>query len=143
MNLPHDYSVSAAATNSGNVDLTAEGLSSLTSNAPKEFGGPGDQWSPEDLLVAAVADCFVLSFRAIAGMSKFEFTQISVTATGKLDKVERDIQFTELSIVANLTIPEGADEGRAQRLLEKAEATCFITNSLKATPHLQANITVA
>ena len=143
MNPPHDYSVSAAATNSGNVDLTAEGLSSLTSNAPKEFGGPGDQWSPEDLLVAAVADCFVLSFRAIAGMSKFEFTQISVTATGKLDKVERDIQFTELSIVANLTIPEGADEGRAQRLLEKAEATCFITNSLKATPHLQANITVA
>ena len=143
MNLPHDYPVSAAATNSGNVDLTAEGLSSLTSNAPKEFGGPGDQWSPEDLLVAAVADCFVLSFRAIAGMSKFEFTQISVTATGKLDKVERDIQFTELSIVANLTIPEGADEGRAQRLLEKAEATCFITNSLKATPHLQANITVA
>ena len=143
MNLPHDYSVSAAATNSGNVDLTAEGLSSLTSNAPKEFGGPGDQWSPEDLLVAAVADCFVLSFRAIAGMSKFEFTQISVTTTGKLDKVERDIQFTELSIVANLTIPEGADEGRAQRLLEKAEATCFITNSLKATPHLQANITVA
>ena len=141
MNLPHDYSASAAATNSGNVNLTVEGLSSLESNAPKEFGGPGDQWSPEDLLVAAVADCFVLSFRAIAGMSKYEFTNISATVTGKLDKVEKDIQFTELSIKADLVIPAGADESLAQRLLEKAEATCFITNSLKAKPHLEMNIT--
>lgn len=141
MNLPHDYSAAAAASTTGNVTLSVEGLSSLESNAPKEFGGPGDQWSPEDLLVAAVADCFVLSFRAIAGMSKFEFTEVSAKVTGKLDKVERDIQFTELTIVASLKIPEGADEARAQRLLEKAEATCFITNSLKAEPHLEAQIT--
>lgn len=140
MNLPHDYTAGASATGTGNVTLTVEGLSSLESNAPKEFGGPGDQWSPEDLLVAAVADCFVLSFRAIAGMSKYEYTNISASVTGKLDKVERDIQFTELTIEANLVIPEGADESRAQRLLEKAEAACFITNSLKAEPHLNANI---
>ncbi|MDB4778051.1 OsmC family protein [bacterium] len=143
MNLPHDYSAAASAKPAGNVTLSVDELDSIESNAPKEFGGPGDQWSPEDLLVAAVADCFVLSFRAIAGMSKFEFTDISAKVTGTLDKVERDIQFTALSIVANLTLPAGADESRAQRLLEKAEATCFITNSLKAEPHLEANITVA
>ena len=73
-------------------------------------------------------------------MSKFEFTSISASVTGKLDKVERDIQFTELTVTANLVIPEGADESRAQRLLEKAEAACFITNSLKADPHLESNI---
>lgn len=143
MNLPHDYTASASANSAGNVTLSVDGLNSMESNAPKEFGGPGDQWSPEDLLVAAVADCFVLSFRAIAGMSKFEFTDVSASVTGKLDKVERDIQFTEISITANLTIPAGADESRAQRLLEKAEATCFITNSLKAEPHLETNITTA
>ncbi len=143
MNLPHDYSAAASAKTGGNITLSVDGLDSFESNAPKEFGGPGDQWSPEDLLVAAVADCFVLSFRAIAGMSKFEFTDISAKVTGKLDKVERDIQFTELSISANLTLPAGADESRAQRLLEKAEATCFITNSLKAEPQLETNITVA
>ena len=142
MNLPHDYAANAAATPQSNVTLTVEGLSSLESNAPKEFGGPGDQWSPEDLLVAAVADCFVLSFRAIAGMSKFEFTDLKATVTGTLDKVERDIQFTAINVKAELTIPEGADEARAQRLLEKAEATCFITNSLKVDPHLEATISV-
>ena len=57
-----------------------------------------------------------------------------------LDKVERDIQFTGIQVNAELVIPEGADADRAQKLLEKAEATCFITNSLKAEPHLEASI---
>jgi hypothetical protein len=33
---------------------------------PREFDGRGNQWSPESLLAAALADCFVLSFRAVA-----------------------------------------------------------------------------
>lgn len=140
MNLPHDYSATANVSPQGNVSITSGELTKIESNAPKEFGGPGDQWSPEDLMVAAVADCFVLSFRAIAGMSKFEFTQLECSVSGTLDKVERDIQFTAFTVNAKLTIPTDADEGRAQRLLEKAEATCFITNSLKAHPELKAEI---
>jgi len=56
-------------------------------------------------------------------------------------KVERAIQFTEFQVKAHLTIPAGADEEKAKKLLEKAENTCFITNSLKAEPHLEATIT--
>ena len=143
MQFPHEYQVSAAVQPEGLVRLNGDGLTELASAPPKEFGGPGDQWSPEDLLVAAVADCFVLSFRAIAGMSKFSFTDLECKVTGTLDKVERDVQFVALQIHAHLTIPADADESRAQRLLEKAEATCFITNSLKAEPHLETQITKA
>ncbi|MEM7455895.1 MAG: OsmC family protein [Planctomycetota bacterium] len=138
--MSHQYTATASASPEGNVSLTSEGLSEIHSHAPREFGGPGDQWSPEDLLVAAVADCFVLSFRAIAGMSKYEWTALRCEVSGTLDKVERAMQFTGFEVKAHLTIPEGADEGRAQRLLEKAEATCFITNSLKADPHLETTI---
>ena len=67
--LPHHYVVSANAKTVGNVALSANGVSDLESAPPAEFGGPGDQWSPESLLVAAVADCFILSFRAIARAS--------------------------------------------------------------------------
>ena len=140
---PHHYSVSANAQTEGLVKLNGDNLPEIQSAPPTEFGGPGDQWSPEDLLVGAVADCFVLSFRAIAGMSKFEWVDLKAEVTGTLDKVERDIQFTEINVKAHLTIPAGADESRAQRLLEKAEATCFITNSLKAEPHLETTITTA
>lgn len=140
MSFPHNYQVTANAQPEGTVRLNAAGLSELHSAPPQEFGGPGDQWSPEDLLVAAIADCFVLSFRAIAAMSKFSWHDLQCQVSGKLDKVERDIQFTAFTVQAHLKIPADADESRAQRLLEKAETSCFITNSLKAEPHLEIQI---
>lgn len=138
--LPHHYKSNATASPEGPVSLTADGVPELKSAPPTAFGGPGDQWSPEDLLVAAVGDCFILSFRAIAAASKFEWTSLKCDVTGTLDKVERAMEFTGFNIQAQLTIPAGADESRAQRLLEKAEATCLITNSLKAEPHLETSI---
>lgn len=140
MSFPHQYAVTASVAGQQHVQLTADNLPTLSSAPPTEFQGPGDQWSPEDLLVAAVADCFVLSFRAIAAMSKLDWVDLSCEATGTLDKVERDIQFTAFQLKATLTLPAGGDESRAQRVLEKAEATCFITNSLKAEPHLETEI---
>ncbi len=140
MSFPHQYTANASVQSEGLVSLTADNLPELSSAAPKEFGGPGDQWSPEDYLVAAVADCFALSFRAIAQMSKFTWTDLQCEVSGTLDKVERDIQFTGFTVKATLTIPADGDESRAQRLLEKAEKTCFITNSLKAEPHLETEI---
>lgn len=142
MELPQNYVAAAAAKPAGNVTLTVENLPALESAPPKEFGGPGDKWSPEDLLTAAVADCFLLSFRAIAAASKFEWTDLQCSVTGKLDKVDRAIKFTDFNIVATLTIPAGADESRAQKLLEKSEGACFITNSLNCTAHLETHIRV-
>ncbi|MCH2182047.1 MAG: OsmC family protein [Mariniblastus sp.] len=143
MNLPHDYQATATAQTAGNVLLAVPHAAEITSDAPSEFGGPGDQWSPEDLLVAAVADCFVLSFRAIASMSKYEWTDLRCEVSGVLDKVDRDIQFTRFQLNVTLVIPADSDTERAERLLAKAESTCFITNSLKAETHLETLIRTA
>ena len=140
MNFPHQYHVTATGRTTDCVTVRVPHADPIDSHAPKEFGGPGDQWSPEDLLVAAVANCFILSFRAIARMSKFEWNDIECHVCGTLDKVDRVVQFTELKIHAKLTAPAEADTARAQRLLEKAEATCFITNSLKCQPQLETEI---
>jgi organic hydroperoxide reductase OsmC/OhrA len=64
---PHHYSVIAKADTQGDVALAGDRLPPIPSAPPTEFGGPGDRWSPETLFVAAVADCFVLTFRGIAG----------------------------------------------------------------------------
>lgn len=141
--LPHNYAVSAAAGAEGNVSLTSPGLADLESAAPAEFGGPGDQWSPETLLVAAVADCFILSFKAIARASKLDWNTLSCDVNGVLEKVERVTQFTGFDIRATLEIPEGSIESKALRLLEMAEKSCLITNSLTAESHLQAEVRVA
>jgi organic hydroperoxide reductase OsmC/OhrA len=65
---PHIYNVTASAMPDGDVELTADRLPFLLSAPPAEFGGPGDRWSPETLLAAAVGDCFVLTFRAASSL---------------------------------------------------------------------------
>lgn len=142
-NLPHIYNVKTSAQAEGDVTVEGEGLPSLAINAPAQFGGPGNRWSPEMLLVASMADCIVLSFRAIAHASKFTWTHLSCEVDGTLDRVDRLTQFTHFAVRATLTVPPGAREELALRLLQKAEQTCFVTNSLKAQSTLDARIVIA
>ena len=140
---PHHYLVSANAETEGNVVLKTDDMPQIISAPPAEFGGPGDQWSPEHLLVASVADCFILTFRAIARASKLEWVGLEVNAEGVLDRIDRVTQFTGFTVRASLTVPAGTDEAKAQRLLEKAEGACLVTASLKATCYLEADIIAA
>lgn len=140
--LPHHYIVNAEATVQDNVALKAAELPSLVSAPPAEFGGPGDQWSPEHLLTASVADCFVLTFRAVARASKLDWSHIETSAEGVLDRVGRETRFTAFTVSVKLTVPAGTSAEKAQQLLEKSEAACLITNSLSAETHLKAEVIV-
>ncbi|MBU2677142.1 MAG: OsmC family protein [Gammaproteobacteria bacterium] len=140
--LPHHYKVSANANAESLVVLSSMGLESLDTAGPPEFGGPGDVWSPETLLVGAVANCFILTFRAIARASRFDWASLSCDVSGTLEKVERATQFTAFNLRVELTVPAGTDEKKAQGLLEKAERNCLITNSMKATSHLQTTLQI-
>jgi peroxiredoxin-like protein len=137
---PHRYDVQATAEAEGSVRIDSAGLRTLVTAAPAEFGGPGDLWSPETLLVAAAADCFVLTFRAIATASKLPWRRIACDAEGVLDRSDQVVRFTELQLRVRLVLPPGADAARAKRLLEKAEASCLISNSLAVRPTLAADV---
>jgi len=122
------------------VALDSDGLATFNSAPPAEFGGPGNQWSPETLLVAAVADCFIMTFTAIARASKLEWQSLECRVEGVLDRVNSVTQFTRYDISASLSIAESGDEAKAQHILEKSEAVCLITNSLKGEKSLQTKI---
>jgi organic hydroperoxide reductase OsmC/OhrA len=137
---PHLYTVHASAEPTGDVPLTGTGLPPIASAPPVEFDGPGDRWSPETLLCAAVADCFVLSFRAVARASKLDWTTLEARVEGKLDRVEGRSFFTEFVVHATLRVPSGTDPDRATKLMEKAEHVCLISNSLVAQRRLDLNV---
>jgi uncharacterized OsmC-like protein len=94
------------------------------------------------LFVAAVADCFVLTFRGIAGLSRLSWVSLECNVTGTVDRVDRVTQFTALEVHARLRVPPGTNEDQARRLLTKAEETCLVTNSLKVRPHLESVVEV-
>lgn len=140
---PHHYTVVAAGSVESQIAVTVAGLPAMVSASPAEFDGPGDLWSPETFLVGAVADCFLLTFRAVAVASKLPWTSLECSVTGTLDRVDRVTQFTQFAIMADITVPAGTDPDQTLRLLEKTERACLITNSLKATVHLETHIHVA
>src|SRR5688500_1315562 len=141
--LPHRYRVKAAGRVTGDVELTAEGLTTLQSASPAEFDGPGDRWSPETLLVGAVGDCFILTFHAIAKASRLSWISLDCDVTGTLDRADRVTRFTHFDLTARLVVAAGVDVDRARHALEKAERNCLISSSLKASIALDATVAIA
>lgn len=137
---PHRYAVSASAKKDGLVLLDSPGAPQLASAPPVAFDGPGDQWSPESLLTAAVADCIILTFRAIATASGLEWNELEMKIDGTLDRVDRVTRFTHFDIQARLLIPAGADADKAKLLLEKAEKNCLVSNSLNAEKSMAVSV---
>ena len=139
---PHHYRVRSVGSTEGALEHPHDRLPHLRGNAPVEFGGPGTDWSPEELLTAAVADCFVLSFRAVATASSLEWVSITCDVEGTLDRVDRVNRFTRFDLTVRLVVPDGVDPDRAHRLLEKAEQVCLVTNSMTAERELHAEVSL-
>ena len=138
--LPHRYTVSAEMRGQDPIALRSPGLPELESAPPAEFGGPGGRWAPQTLPVGAVADCFALTFRAIAHTSRFEWTALHAEAAGVLDRTPEGTRFTEIHLRALLNVPAGADAAQGERLLAKAEKSCLVSSSLKAPVHLEVEV---
>jgi organic hydroperoxide reductase OsmC/OhrA len=98
--------------------------------APPQFGGLEGRWSPEDLLLSAIAGCFTTTFRALADYSDFEYTDLEVEVKGTVRKAESGYEFAEIVIRPTLKISNLEDQPRAGRLLEKAKRLCLVSRAL-------------
>jgi len=140
---PHLYKASAAAGPDDDVQLSAPGLAPIASRPPAEFDGPGDRWSPETLLCASLADCLLMTFRAVARASRISSTSLEIAVEGRLEREGGNSHFTHFRIEATLQVPADVDVAAADRALHKAEAGCLISNSLSATRELVARVVPA
>src|SRR5215813_4590581 len=98
--------------------------------APPQFGGLEGRWSPEDLLLSALAGCFTTTFRALADYSKFEFTDLEVEVEGTVRKAESGYEFSRILVRPTVTISHPDERARAERLLEKAKRLCLVSRAL-------------
>jgi organic hydroperoxide reductase OsmC/OhrA len=140
--LPHLYEVTLFSTPKGYATLLTDGVPELRSAPPRDFGGPGDAWSPEHLLLASVETCFVLTFRAVAEASKFDFLSLEVSGSGTVDRKDGGTRFIDIVLRSRLALPKGADPERAKRMLEKGKNACLVTASLSVPVRLESEIVV-
>jgi len=104
---------------------------------PPEFKGHEGIWSPEDLFVASANVCLMTTFLAVAERAGLAFSAYESEAEGRLELVEGKFQFTAITIKPTIIVESEADAGKARELIEKAEANCLISNSMKATVTLE------
>ncbi|WP_210397537.1 OsmC family protein [Motiliproteus sediminis] len=128
---PHHYQVQVNAEANQPLTTGCDQLPPLRVDTPTTFGGSGEHWSPEELLLAALGNCYALSFRALAKASGLAWVSLDVAVEGVLDKVERQMRFTRATLRVGLTLAPGADLDAAERQLQRAESICIVANSLR------------
>jgi peroxiredoxin-like protein len=112
----------------------------LSFSAPPQFGGTEGQWTPEHLLLASVASCYVATFTAIAEINHFQFEGLKVTCEAELIKVAGGMRFATITIRPRLTLADETKRDQAQLLLEKSKKACIISRSLAAEVAMEAEI---
>jgi peroxiredoxin-like protein len=138
--LPHRYEVRLAGGAAGYATLQSGGVPDLVAEAPADFDGPGDAWSPEQLLLAAVETCFLLTFRAVAKASGIEFTTLAIDGEAVVDRADGRMRVTEIVLRPRLALPAGVDATRVRRALEKAEHACLVSASLSTPVRLEPDL---
>ena len=114
-------------------ELSKDAGSCIEVATPPEFpkGIPGI-WSPEHLFTAAVSSCLMTTFLSIAENSKLAFESFSCQSKGKLEQVDGKFMMSEIILEPTVTITDEKDRERAERVLQKSEAACLISNSVKS-----------
>ena len=110
---------------------------------PPEFPkGMPNIWSPEHLFTASVSSCLMTTFLAIAENSKLEFSGFSCKSKGVLERVDGKYAMTEVILEPTVTIKDEKDRERAERILQKSESACLISNSIKSKVTMEVTVKV-
>ena len=110
---------------------------------PPEFSsGIPNIWSPEHLFTAAVSSCLMTTFVAIAEFSKLKFKSFKCNSKGILDKVDGRFMMTEVLLFPEVVIEDENQRSRAERILEKSEKACLISNSITSKVTMNSKIII-
>ena len=123
--------------------LSSPTLDSFKVATPPEFPkGVPNTWSPEHLFVASINICLMTTFVAIADNSKLEFESFECDGVGKLEKVDGKFMISEVELNPIVKIKYDKDKERAERIINKAENLCLISNSAKSKIILNPQIEI-
>jgi organic hydroperoxide reductase OsmC/OhrA len=109
--------------------VEVEGKPPLTGSADPTYRGDPGKHNPEDLLVASLAACHMLSYLALCAGAGIEVVAYEDQASGLMAIKDRKMRFVEVTLAPHVTIAAG-DLEQAKALHEKAHEACFIANSV-------------
>ena len=102
----------------------------------RESLDPGETWTPEHLVLAALCRCTLASFRFHAEHAGAEAAG-SAAANGVVTKREEDGRYAFVEILCGLDVTLEPEPDDVPELIAKAERDCFIGASLTVAPEYE------
>jgi organic hydroperoxide reductase OsmC/OhrA len=116
----------------------------LFGSADPAFRGDPALHNPEDLLLAALSACHMLSYLAVCALAKVAVLSYEDNASGTLAELEpQRSAFTDVLLRPRVVIAAGSDRAKAEALHDQAHKICFIANSVNFPVRHQATTAVA
>jgi len=152
---PHRYAVRLAwvgaergptasyETYSRDYTIASDGKPALRGSADAHFRGDRTLYNPEDLLVAALSACHLLSYLAACARRRIEILSYEDDASGEMTLIDGKIRFREVVLRPRVTLAAGADAETALKLHAVAHGECFIANSVNFPVLHDATVTAA
>lgn len=111
--------------------IRASGKPPIAGSADRTFFGDADRWNPEDLLVAALSQCHLLSYLHVAAAHGVTVVAYEDAATGTMQQTANGGgHFTAVTLRPRVTVADAAHVALANRLHEEAAQKCFIAASV-------------
>jgi organic hydroperoxide reductase OsmC/OhrA len=126
----------------GNHRVEFEGHTPVEVSAAPEYRGDPTRLNPEELFVAALASCQLLTYLALARGAGVTVRRYEDRAVGTLAIADRKMRMTEVLLRPRITVAAGSDEGKARGLVDKAHDGCFIANSVACAVRIEPEIVV-
>ena len=120
-----------------------DGKPPLRGSADPHFRGDGTLYNPEDLLVAALSACHLLSYLATCARAGVAVVAYDDDASGEMTLIDGKIRFREVMLRPRVAIADPARIDEAMSLHERAHAECFIANSVNFPVRHDATVTSA
>lgn len=155
MNREHHYTVDVAwlgnrgSGTSGYRDygrqslVKASGKHPLEASADRTFHGDADRWNPEELLLAALSECHMLSFLHVAVLHGVVVTDYTDAAEGVMEQEGIGGRFTSVTLHPVVTVTAPIDAEALAALHHEANQVCFIASSVNFPVHHDPRVIVA
>jgi organic hydroperoxide reductase OsmC/OhrA len=106
-----------------------------------ELGGLQGRWTPEQLLLSALAGCFTTTFHDVARAAKFEYTDLEVEIEGSVRRSRTaGTNFTEILVRPRLTVSGEEQRETGLALLRRAKSLCMISRAITVLQTLEPTV---
>ncbi|MBI3770778.1 MAG: OsmC family protein [Deltaproteobacteria bacterium] len=138
----HWHKAGDATVNPMNHRLEFDSRPSIEASGAPQFKGDAGKVNPEELFVAALVSCQMLSYLALAARAGVDVLAYEDTGQGTMTIADKRMRITAVRLRPRITIAPGSDEAKARSLVETAHEACFVANSVSCAVEVEPEVVV-